>query len=200
MKDNQQKDRENRLFAIASHQQSYFTARQTKVAGYSYRLQHFHKTVGNWNNIDRGLYRLRNYVDSPFEDLVRWSFWSRNSADVPQAVISHQTALAVFGLGDLMPARIHLTVPPRFYKKSEACVLYRKIIPPDDVEAREGFFITKPVRTVLDVAEDVISPDELEKVIRDGIRAGYFVRDDLVRRTVSPEARRRLETALENIK
>jgi len=40
--------------------------------------------------------------------IATWSQWSRNQKEVPQAVVSHDAALTVHELSDIMPARVHL--------------------------------------------------------------------------------------------
>ena len=90
---------------------------------------------------------------SEHDDLVRLALWSRDRADVPQAVASHDTALALHGLGELLPVRTHLTVPPAFRKEPPSGVmLHRARLGPADVMEREGFTVTTPLPTLVDVA------------------------------------------------
>ena len=74
-----------------ARQRGYFTTAQALQAGYSYQAQQFHKQRGNWTQIDRGIYRFREYLDLPSQDtnhFVRWSLWSRERA----VVSTHQRA------------------------------------------------------------------------------------------------------------
>jgi predicted transcriptional regulator of viral defense system len=120
-------DRRQKLYTVAESQGGYFSAKQALSCGYSHRLQHYHKGKGHWVEIERGCFRLMNYPSSPNEDFIRWSFWSRNRGDIAQAAVSHESALAFHELGDVVPSKIHLTVPPTFRKKAAGgCVLHRK--------------------------------------------------------------------------
>jgi len=110
------------LYQIAAAQGGYFTAAQARRAGYAYSQQHFHLTRGNWVRIERGLFRLRDFPAGEREDLIRWSLWSRNQKGAPQAVVSHETALTIHELSDVMPDKIHLTVP-RGFSQEGACRL-----------------------------------------------------------------------------
>ena len=65
------------LFALASEQAGYFTAAQAKEVGYSYQAQAHHVAAGNWLRIERGLFRLAEWIPDVHDDLVRWSLWSR---------------------------------------------------------------------------------------------------------------------------
>lgn len=192
------KDKERKLYEIASTQQGYFTSRQAIAAGYSYRMQSYHKAQGHWKEIDRGIYRLNNYPDSPQEDLVICSLWSSNKK--PQAVISHETALSVYGLGDIMPQKIHCIIPPKFRKKSKAYILHRSFIKDEETAEMEGFRITKPLRTMIDAAEGSLSIEELEKVFRDAIKKGYFVPADVIKISMSAQAKEKMRIILDHIK
>lgn len=170
-----------RLFEIASRQGGYFTAKQAFEAGYYYRLQNYHKAEGNWEVIERGIYRLPNFPNSPHEDLIRWSLWSCNRKSEPQAVISHQTAASVYELGDLMPAKTHLTVPKNFRKEATGgCVIHKADFAPQEKEWNQGFFITTPLRTIVDLAEIPIEGDQLNKVVDDALRRGMIRREELI--------------------
>jgi predicted transcriptional regulator of viral defense system len=185
------------LYQIAAAQGGYFTAAQARGAGYAYSQQHFHVSRGNWLKIDRGLFRLRDFPPGEREDLVRWSLWSCNQKSVPQAVVSHDTALTVHELGDVMPAQVHLTVPPGFRKEvSPGCVLHKADLAPDDVESQVGYRVTTPLRTLFDVADSPLSQEHLNKAVRDALQRGLVRRHLLEAVPCSSSARRRLDQAL----
>lgn len=192
------KETERALVEIAREQEGYFTAGQALSVGYTYRQQNYHKHRGNWLYIDHGVYRLRNYPESEHEDLVRWSFWSRNRRGDFQATISHDTALAIHELGDVMPGKIHLTVPPGFRKKATGgSVLHIARLAQHDIEHRHGFNVTTPFRTILDVADSPLSPDLFEGVVRDALRRGMVRSKQLLSAELPREAKERLRTAVE---
>jgi predicted transcriptional regulator of viral defense system len=185
------------LYQVAAAQGGYFTAAQARRAGYAYSQQHFHISRGNWLKIDRGLFRLRDFPPGEREDLIRWSLWSRNQKGVPQAVVSHDTALTVHDLSDAMPAWVHLTVPPRFRKKVPlGCVLHKADLAPEEIEARIGYQVTTPLRTLLDVAESPLSQEHLDRAVHDALGRGLVRRRTLETAPCTPDARRRLDQAL----
>jgi predicted transcriptional regulator of viral defense system len=157
------------LTRIAAQQAGYFSAAQALEVGYSYQVQRYHVQRGDWQRVDRGIYRLADWPASQHEDLVRWTLWSRG-----RAVVSHETALAVHELGDMMPARIHLTVPPSFRMSASAVVLHRALLDPSDVEQFEGFSITTPMRSILDTAAGGTEVDQLARTIRDARERGLL--------------------------
>jgi hypothetical protein len=141
------KDLRRKLVAVASSQAGYFSAGQALGAGYSYPAQRYHAVHHNWLRVGRGVFRLPEWPSSAHEDLVRWTLWSRR-----KGVISHESALAVHGLGDVNPGRVHLSVPPGFRAKAEAVVLHRTVVEPAEREDHSGFWVTTPLRSLVDVA------------------------------------------------
>jgi predicted transcriptional regulator of viral defense system len=191
------RDNARQLYQIAAAQGGYFTSAQARQAGYAYSQQHFHVSRGNWLKVDRGLFRLRDFPPGEREDLIRWSLRSRNRMGVPQAVVSHDTALTVHALSDVMPDRVHLTVPGGFRKKVlPGCVLHKADLASGDVESRTGYQVTTPLRTLLDVAGGPLSQEHLNKAVRDALERGLVRRRLLETATCSPVARRRLDRAL----
>jgi predicted transcriptional regulator of viral defense system len=138
---------------MAQDQGGYFTAKQARSAGYGYPHLDYHISTGAFERIDHGLYRLTDVPIADDDDLIRLSLWSRNRDDQPQAVISHESALIVHELTELLPDQIHLTVPPDFRKvQPPGCVLHKAIPTHADSEERIGYRVTTPLRTILDVA------------------------------------------------
>jgi predicted transcriptional regulator of viral defense system len=167
----------NRLFAIAAGQGGYFTAQQALRAGYSKRLQHYHRARGHWLLIKHGLFRLRNFPHSRWEDLIRWSLWSRNQKGEPQAVVSHESAALFHELADYLPMKIHLTVPPGFRKQvPEGCVFYKARVSPRGTEMQQGFRITTPYRTLQDLAQAVGERERWAHAVEDAAKRGLITR------------------------
>ncbi len=182
------------LFALATQQSGYFTAGQALEVGYSYAAQKFHADHGNWVRIDRGIYRLPEWPAEEHDSLVRWALWSRG-----KGVISHETALAVFELGDVSPAVVHLTVPRNFRAKAPGVRLHRADLANGDVLDRQGFRITSPLRSLLDVAAENLDLDQLATAISDAFEAGVVTRRQLLARAdeFGDHAALRLERALQ---
>jgi len=188
---------ERALREVAADQGGYFTAGQALSVGYTYRQQHFHRQRGNWLRVDRGLFRMPDFPASRHENLVRWSLWSRDQKGRVQAVVSHESALGVHELTDLMPAAVHLTVPRAFRKQSPSrIVIHRGEVLPADRELHTGFMVTTPFRTILDVAEGDLSPEHLAAALGDAMDRGLVRRRRLQRAPLSAKGRERLSEAL----
>ena len=169
---------EQRLYEIASLQQGYFTARQAKKAGYrDSRFCYFVKK-GKWIRERRGIYRLVNFPTSDRPDLVIWSLWSCDRKGNVQAIFSHQTALAIHDLSDIMPTKYHISVPKTF-KKYRAIprniVLHFTNIKSNEVWDFEGYKVTSPEKTIHDILQkDEISDEIVIDAILDGIEKGLI--------------------------
>ncbi len=189
-------DLRRRLFAIAARQSGYFTAAQALDAGYSYPAQGYHAKRGNWLRVDRGIYRFPEWPTGPRDDLVRWSLWSRG-----RAVVSHETALSVHELGDVDPARVHLTAPPNFRQKNPGVVIHRADLAPRDVQEHEGFRVTTPLRSLLDVAAGELDLDQLGQGIAEALARGMTTRRALLDRAdeFGANAALRIERALQGV-
>lgn len=176
-----EEDKGDRLFEVANQQAGYFTSGQALEAGYGYPLQHYHRKRGHWIPVGYGLFRLRHYPEGEDEDLVRLSLWSRDKSGRSQAVVSHETALRLHELSDLMPERVHLSVPKGFRKRPpRGVVLHKARLEEGEVEDRRGYRVTNPLRTLLDGARDPrLSPEHLQAAVAEAVERGLVRRGRL---------------------
>jgi len=185
--------KKQKLFEITSLQQGYFTAKQAIRSGFSYRMHTHYKQNGEWLEIDRGIFRLAQFPNSPDEDYIRWSLWSRDRHGQSQAIISHESALGIHDLSDVMPSKIHFTVKPGFRKKTpKGCFVHRGRISDDEKEQREGFFVTNPLRTIIDSVESNLSIDYLEQAIQQACDRGMLQIIDIVSAEMSEKTKEKI--------
>lgn len=187
------RDLRRRLFALAAGQAGYFTAAQAKAVGYSYPAQAHHVGAGNWIRVDRGIFRLADWLPGIHDELARWHLWSKE-----RAVVSHDTALGVHEVGEFESPRIHLTVPSGFRMRDDALILHTADLPAEDVEIRPGFRLTTPTRSLIDVAAAHADGDQLTRAIDEALARGMITRRQLRARAeaVDPVAALRIERAL----
>ena len=160
------------LHAVANGQSGHFTAQQAAEAGFSVQLLHKHVQSGNLERPTRGIYRIARFPPSEHEDLVVLWLWSGQ-----QAVFSHETALRLHELSDVLPARIHLTLPeatPRRRTTPEGTVVLFADVPASDRQWLGTVPITTPARSVLDVAAAHGDASLVGQAIDQGIAAGLF--------------------------
>jgi len=166
------------LFEIAEGQQGYFTAKQAADAGYQLGSQAYHVKSGNWVRVERSIYRLARFPQTAEEQLVIYNLWSRNRAGELEGVYSHQTALSIHELSDINPAKLHMTVPTTFRRRAKPpkiLVLHRASLDEKDVEQRQGFAVTRPLRTITDLAvAESVSRDIVEQALTEGRHRGLI--------------------------
>ncbi len=173
----------DRLFAVAERQQGFFTSKQAEECGI--HPANFHRKLrsGEWVKEQRGIYRLAHYPVTDRPELVLWSLWSRDRQDRVQGIWSHDTALDIHELCDVMPSKMHMTIPPNFRKRlaiPKHLKLHVGGLEDKDVESWPGYQVTTPLRTVIDVIEEgILSPDLIKQAIREGIKKGVLMLQDL---------------------
>lgn len=174
---------EDHLFAIAQGQNGFFTAKQAEAAGFQRRNHSYHVRAGNWAREGRGIFRLKHFPVSDEADLVVWSLWSRDRSDQPAGVYSHETALRIYDLSDLMPAKLHITVPKTFRRSAPVpavLVLHRENLDTTEVEEREGYKVTRPIKTILDLINAGTLPEEtVRSAFADAVQKGLITQSEI---------------------
>ena len=173
-----------RLFDLVSGQAGYFSAAQVLDLGYSYQAQAHHVAAGNWLRVDRGIFRLAEWVPGEHDELARWTLWSKG-----RAVVSHESALEVHHIGEFESRRVHLTVPPGFTMRDEALDLHFAKLPDSDVLQRAGFRVTTPLRSVIDVAAGGPDEEQLARAIWEAQQRGLLTLRRLRSRAEAVDAR-----------
>lgn len=187
-----------RLYAIAEGQGGYFTPKQAAAAGFCRKNHSYHVQMGNWIRERRGIYRLAMFPPAERPDLMFWWLWSRNHNDEPQGVYSHETALSIYDLSDINPARLHMTVPRSFRRRgspSKLPVLHRANIHKDDIGKRFGVKVTRPLKTIADLLSTrTVQLDHMQQAVKQAFRLGLITHAELARnRRVSPAIKKEIE-------
>lgn len=169
------------LFHIASGQAGYFTAEQARGCGFGRALLSHHVKSGRFIRIRHGLYRFSEYPSSPREHVL--AAWLAVGKDV--AVVSHESALDLLDLSDVIPDAVHLTVPRS--RRSLTSIPGVKIhttdrsVKPGERWVREGMVITSATRSILDAAERGTDPEQIELAVAQAIDRGLATTEELRR-------------------
>jgi predicted transcriptional regulator of viral defense system len=163
-------DRWEVLGRIAESQTGYVTAKQAEQAGFHRNaLRHHAREGGRLEHAGRGLYRLRFYPSSPFDHVA--AAWMLAGSEI--AVVSHESALELYDLSDVIPSKVHLTLPRR-YRHRKAPVGVRFHFPREPLADREvrqvhGLPTTSVERTILDALEAGTQPEQIEMAVRQAV-------------------------------
>ena len=163
------------LYEIAESQAGYFTASQAREVGFSWERLSRNAQTGLFQRVARGIYRLSRFPGSAFEDLfVAWLRTGRS------AVISHESALAVYELTDLLPGDIHVIVPRTASRRRKGIRQHTNQLSPDEITYREGLPITTVARTIADVAASGLADELIRQAIQETLQRGLASRDELL--------------------
>jgi predicted transcriptional regulator of viral defense system len=160
------------LYRIAESQAGYFTAEQALEAGMDRStLIHHARPGGRYERVRRGLYRLRHFPSSPREHVV--AAWL---ALPSPAVVSHESALELYDLSDVIPNAVHITLPrAKRGQRARAGVRFHTLSHPpgpDEIRRVDGVLATTPERTIVDSLETGTQPEQIELAIQQALERG----------------------------
>lgn len=164
----------NFLFNIAENQAGYFTAKQAHSAGFSKEQLYYYVTTRKFSRVQRGIYRLKQFPSSPYEDL--FVAWLKVGS---QAVISHDSAMYLYNLSDILPSEVHVIMPRTGSRRRKGIRLHTNRLNPNEVTHREGLPVTIAARTIIDVIANGIGEEQVTKAIHTGIRQGLIDIEEL---------------------
>lgn len=163
----------DRLYALAEGHAGYVTARSAAAAGVARStLSHHARPGGRLVHVARGLYRLRDFPSSPYEHIVAGWLRAPPSAD---AVVSHESALELDDLSDVIADEVHVTVPRARRRKPIAGVVVHPTTFPVTKQQRRnvlGMPVTTVDRTIIDVLRSTGLTEQLEAAVQQALRRG----------------------------
>lgn len=184
-----------RTSALAAGQWGLFTSAQAEAEGIT-RLQLARLTdAGVIERVDRGIYAAPAAVDERTPLRAAWLSLEparlaeeRLTNPVATGVMSHTSAAALHGIGNLLDDEPEVTMPDR--KQSRRGIrLHRAALDTDEVTIAEGLPVTTPARTVADFLRDGRDPSHVAEIAGDVLRRGLASRQDMAT-ALEPLARR----------
>ena len=104
---------------------------------------------------------------------------------IPQGTYSHDTALSLHELSDIMPSKLHMTVPKEFRRNSrfpEILVLHQAHLDTTDVQEMYGVRVTRPLRTIMDLLQSgQVDRSQLKRAVDEAVRRGLVGRKEIDR-------------------
>ena len=164
----------HRLYEIAEGQGGYFSTAQARQAGFSGELLSYHAKTGRFERVAHGVYRLRQFPGSPLEDL-----YIAQLRAGPESVVSHDSALALYELSDLLPSEVHLIVPRTASRRRAGIRQHTNRIAPEEIATREGLRMTSVLRTIADVARSGLSEDRILQATQEALDRGLVGYEEL---------------------
>lgn len=172
------------LYELAEAQTGYFTAAQAREAGlHQVRLAQLHQR-GDIERVTRGVYRLARYPISPLGQYMEAALWPQVRRPDAHGVISHESALAIYGLSDASPAKVHVTLPTGLRIRRAVpkhLALHYADLTPKDVKQVDGVPVTTAARAIRDAHASHLGPGLIRQAISDGRRTGHLTLDEAER-------------------
>lgn len=165
------------LYEIAAAQAGYFSLEQAAAAGHSRQLLQYRLRSGEIERSLRGVYRLVQFPSSDREDLVPVWLWTNR-----QGVFGLETALAIHGLSDVLPAHHDVLVPStwarRRVKAPRIIQLHIEDVPAADWQWIGPVPVTKPARTLRDCIKHHVPRDLVTQAIAEAIEHRIITRTE----------------------
>lgn len=163
------------MLSTAAAQHGYFTTGQAAGHGISRRALTWRAQRGSAERVAHGLYRLPHWPPDPSDELYALQ------AVAPFGTFSHDTALTLLGLADIIPSTVHLTIPEASRLRSRPGVTLHRSRhgAKTDRALRDGLWVSTARRALLDAARGGADPDQLVSAARDARRRAMLAPDDL---------------------
>ena len=163
------------LYEIAENQAGYFTASQAREVDFSWERLSSNAKTGLFLRVARGVYRLSRFPGSAYEDLfVAWLRTGRN------AVISHESALSVYELTDVLPGDIHVIVHRTASRRRKGIRQHTNQLAPEEITRRAGLPVTTVARTIADVSISGLAEEQVQQAIQESLQRGLTSQNELL--------------------
>lgn len=127
--------------------------------------------------VGHGVYRFNEIPRTGLESYMQATLWPHRT----RGVLSHETALDIYGLSDANPAKVHITVPRTHRitrKPPEQYTIHHEDLDPQDVTLFEGIPIVTPERAIRQAHAGRLRPSLIEQAIDDARRTGRLRKRD----------------------
>ena len=118
----------DRLREVALEQHGFVTSAQAGDVGVSTPLLSLMVRRGRLEHVSRGVYRLGQVPVTQYAPLMQAVLWT----GFPEACLSHDSALDVWDISDVLPNQIHVTVGAR--RRIEREIPSRYVIHREDLD------------------------------------------------------------------
>ncbi|MCR1982640.1 type IV toxin-antitoxin system AbiEi family antitoxin domain-containing protein [Cellulosimicrobium cellulans] len=172
---------------IAADQWGLVTTAQAAAAGVSKMLLVRMTSAGELERITHGVYATpAASSDRLVETRALWlaldpaRLAHERLTELPTAgVLSHASAAALHGIGDLLDDHVEVTLPRRHRSRRPELRTHRATLEPVDVTRVEGLPVTTAARTIADLAAAGNDRDHVGTVLREAITHGLATPEDV---------------------
>jgi len=166
-----------KLFELATDQYGFVTTDDARELGIDPHRLVVMASRGDLRRVAHGLYRFGLIPSTMFDQLMEATLWPRRLG-----VISHQTALELWDLCDVNPAKVDVTIPKAAKIRRAMPAAYRVHVcdlATEDVTRREGIPVVGVKRAILDGIETHLAPHLIGQAIDTARGRGLLSGPDL---------------------
>jgi predicted transcriptional regulator of viral defense system/very-short-patch-repair endonuclease len=191
------RDDDRELAGLVRRQHGVVSRRQLATKGFRKDAITVRLRSGRLHRVHAGVYAV-----VPSQLLSRQGWWTAAVlASGPEALLSHHTAAALWGIRGYSGGAIHVTAP---HKSTSSKRIRRHFshVPPDERTMEEGIPVTSVHRTIFDLASTV-SVDEVVAMIKEAEYLNRWDRlslPDLLERYPAKRGSRKVRYALGRLK
>jgi len=185
-----------RVAELSEEQWGLVTRRQTQRLGVGWTSLSRLVDAGLLERVDRGVYRIRGAF-AP-DHLALRATWLQFEPDTPAwerfddpnvAVVSHSSAAALYGVGDLRADVHEFTVPVRRQSRRPDIRIHRGTVEDSDRLVLHGLPATRAGRMIADLLADHVDPTAVAQII-DEVLTHVYDYPGMVADKVAPFAAR----------
>jgi len=169
--------RMDELYALAEEHDGLLASKDARAQGIQDSVLVRLAQRGRLERMSRGVYRIAHFPADRLAQYREAVLWAQASQGPERVALSHETALLIYGISDVNPAHVHLTVPMSARLRREHpewVVIHRADLTPQEISQHEGMPITSVERSVMDVLSTTHRADIAKKAIADALREGLL--------------------------
>lgn len=164
------------LYELAEDNYGFLTVEDARHAGIRPQRLAEMARRGSLQREGFGLYRLDPFPAHELDSYRKATLWPYGV----EGVLSHETALDLYELSDVNPAKIHITLPKRYrLRRREAPSGYRfhhEDLDEHDVTRHEGLPIVTPAKAIRQCHEEHLRRDLLRQAVEQARQHGLLDR------------------------
>lgn len=166
-------DRFALLAELAAAQYGLFALEDAREVGYRDNTVAQMARRGRVTRVSQGVYRIPFLPEGRLGAYMEAALWPVGV----RGVLSHATALDLWEVSDVNPAKLHVTVPRAHRPQRvvpEAYVVHREDLAREEIATVEGVPVVTLERAVRECASDGVGRDLLEQAVRNGRARGLL--------------------------
>jgi predicted transcriptional regulator of viral defense system len=166
------------LHALAEEHDGLLTSKEARALGIQDSVLVRLAQRGRLERMSRGVYRIAHYPTDPLAQYREAVLWAQANHHGPERIaLSHETALLIYGISDLNPSRVHLTVPKSVRlrrERPEWITIHQDNLAENEVGQHEGIPVTTVSRSIVDVLSTTHRTEIARQAITEALRDGLL--------------------------